>query len=695
MLFLFSISWGSTSGWWLPACLLLGIGYAWLLYKQPINLDKSYRWPLAIARAFVVFLIALLLLSPLVKTVSYQPQKPMILVAQDNSSSINLFKPAGFNSRQFIADLGKLKGQLGDQYEVREFHFDKNLNNGLSDKFDGKQTDISSALKQLNERFVNQNIGALVLATDGLYNQGSDPAYESRNIKTTFYTVALGDTVPRRDLLISNVSYNKTAFLGNDFMIEVLAEAYQSRGENLRLTVSEDGRPVANQNIPVPTAAYKKVIPVKLNADRKGIHKFTVSIAPVSNEISTQNNAENIYVEVLDARQKILLVYDHTHPDIGVIKQSLESNANYQVKAVQVKDLGTVKPSDYSLVILHQLTDINGTIDNVISKTKIPLWFMAGIQSNIGQLNQEQKIVQVSVSRQDMQEVFAAPQSSFSSFTLSDSTQRKLAQLPPLLAQFGTYKSPGSAAILLKQRIGNLVTDYPLLAFSEEGGRREAVLAGEGLWRWQLTEFETYGNHHTVEELIGQSVQYLTANANHQRFRVYPSKNVFDEGENVLLNSELYNEALQLTNTPDVKIEIRSNAGKNYSFLFTRNGQSYQLDAGSLPVGEYSYTASGKLGNENLTATGQFTVKALNLEARQSTANHQLLQQLARQSGGMMLQPSQINQLANLIRKNDNIKTIAYEDKRYSDLIDVKWVFVLILLLLSSEWFLRKREGEV
>jgi hypothetical protein len=60
-----------------------------------------------------------------------------------------------------------------------------------------------------------------------------------------------------------------------------------------------------------------------------------------------------------------------------------------------------------------------------------------------------------------------------------------------------------------------------------------------------------------------------------------------------------------------------------------------------------------------------------------------------------MLQPSEIGKLADLIRKNENIKTVVYEDKRYSDIIDIKWIFVLILLLLSAEWFLRKREGEV
>jgi hypothetical protein len=68
---------------------------------------------------------------------------------------------------------------------------------------------------------------------------------------------------------------------------------------------------------------------------------------------------------------------------------------------------------------------------------------------------------------------------------------------------------------------------------------------------------------------------------------------------------------------------------------------------------------------------------------------------MATRSGGQMLQPSEVGKLADLIRKNENIKTVVYEDKRYNDMIDLKWIFVLLLLLLSAEWFLRKREGEI
>ena len=86
-----------------------------------------------------------------------------------------------------------------------------------------------------------------------------------------------------------------------------------------------------------------------------------------------------------------------------------------------------------------------------------------------------------------MQEVFAQPVPEFSLFTLSDSTRKKLSQLPPLLAPFGNYSSNGAGQVLFKQRIGEVSTPYPLLSFSDENGRRYGVLTGEGIWRWSLS----------------------------------------------------------------------------------------------------------------------------------------------------------------------------------------------------------------
>jgi hypothetical protein len=60
-----------------------------------------------------------------------------------------------------------------------------------------------------------------------------------------------------------------------------------------------------------------------------------------------------------------------------------------------------------------------------------------------------------------------------------------------------------------------------------------------------------------------------------------------------------------------------------------------------------------------------------------------------------MIYPADVESLADKIRKNELIKTVSYEDRRYEELISLKVVFFLILALLSTEWFIRKRNGEV
>ncbi len=179
---LFSITWGAVSGWWAPVCLLLGLAYAWLMYRHPVNLAEKFRKGLFAIRALAVFIIALLLLSPFLQSLSYQPQKPLILVAQDNSQSVSQFKQANFNPATFVTELGKLKELLGDDYDVREFNFGGDLKNGLVNTFNARKTDMSAALRQLNDQYANQNIGAVIMATDGMYNQGADPQYEASGV---------------------------------------------------------------------------------------------------------------------------------------------------------------------------------------------------------------------------------------------------------------------------------------------------------------------------------------------------------------------------------------------------------------------------------------------------------------------------------------------------------------------------------
>jgi hypothetical protein len=194
---------------------------------------------------------------------------------------------------------------------------------------------------------------------------------------------------------------------------------------------------------------------------------------------------------------------------------------------------------------------------------------------------------------------------------------------------------------------------------------------------------------------VSKTVQYLSSRDDKRKFRVYPAKNSFDENEQVLLNAELYNDAYELVNTPDVNVAIRNREGKSYSFLFSRSGNAYTLDAGILPSGEYSFDAKTKLGNKAYQAAGQFVISEQQAEYQQTTANHQLLFALSNQSGGEMIYHNQLSSLPELIKANENVKTIVYEDRKYEDAVNYKIIFFLILVLLSVEWFSRKRNGEV
>lgn len=123
-------------------------------------------------------------------------------------------------------------------------------------------------------------------------------------------------------------------------------------------------------------------------------------------------------------------------------------------------------------------------------------------------------------------------------------------------------------------------------------------------------------------------------------------------------------------------------------------GNTYQLDAGALPQGNYTYVASTNLGDKKYTANGAFYVNAVITEYQQTTANHQLLNTMAQRTEGKMYMPTNLLNIVDDLEKSGQVKTITYEDRRYEEMINLKWIFAIILVLLTAEWFFRKRNGE-
>lgn len=693
---LFQLQFSINTFFWLLSCIALGIGYAFLLYGVPSRAEGSTRRILFGLRAVLVAFLAFLLFAPEIKIAKTILEKPVIILAQDNSASIGISEPRNFNSEKYAADLMALNDKLSADYEVKTFSFGNDIKTGLSFNYDNKLTDIDALFKMVNDQFAVKNIGAVIVATDGIYNHGGNPLYESQNLKAPLYTIALGDTIPKRDLLIANVNYNNIVYLDNQFQIEITVEAYQSTGASTVLTVSDRAGRIFSKPLTINSGEYRVTVPVTILASKKGPQKYTISLAPIPSELSKANNTQTIFVDVVDGKQKVLIVANSPNPDLTALKQSIETNKNYEVKIDLIDDFKNEDLSQAGLVIMHQLPSITNKADNLLKAAAgKPVWFILGAQSNISYFSSIQNGLNIVAAGTNSQEALAVVKNDFYGFTLTDNTKNRLQGFAPLTTMFGNYAPKGPASVLLSQKIGRVETDKPLLLFADEPDRKIGVLAGEGIWKWRLEDFLENENHEAVDELLVKTVQYLSSRNDKRKFRVYPARSTFDENEHVILNAELYNDSYELVNTPDVQVVLKGSNQKNYTFQFSRTNSAYTLDAGLLPSGEYSFTATTQLGKDKPTATGQFVINQQQAELQQTTANHQLLYSMSKQNGGKLVYPDELSSLADLIHANETIKTVSYEERRYEDMINIKLIFFILLGLISVEWFTRKRTGEV
>ncbi|MEM9022706.1 MAG: hypothetical protein AAGB22_03130, partial [Bacteroidota bacterium] len=379
---------------------------------------------------------------------------------------------------------------------------------------------------------------------------------------------------------------------------------------------------------------------------------------------------------------------------LGALRQTIETNDNYQVD-VYMAERFTKSIAEYNLVILHQLPSAKkrlGAVMQQIETAGTPVWHILGAQSDLPGFNAQQAGLSIAGRSGRSNESQAVYDADFSLFTLSESTINMLLKYPPAHAPFGNYEVAPGATVLLRQKIGVVQTEMPLMLFNTQGETKSAVFSGEGLWRWRLLDYAENGNHRAFEELIGKTVQFLAVKEDKSFFRVF-SRNHFLENEPVIFEAEVYNPSYELINDPTVTLEVIDREGNRFPFEFSATARSYRLNAGVLAVGEYQYVAKVRVGDKVYEETGAFSVSPIQIESVNTVADHQLLYQLASRHDGDLLQVADLAGLPARLQAREDIRPIAYTQKQLKDLINLKWVFFVLLSLLSLEWFLRKRSG--
>lgn len=674
--------------WWILPCLGVGLLFGWFFYRKELSKKSKLHYFLFALRAVLISLLCFLLLAPLIKTQRKRIEKPLIVIAQDNSASIKAGKPTGFDLQAYEKQLRLFKERLSEDYEVEVLSFGKAVK--FSDTLDYKeqQTNFSVLFDFINKQYEGRNLGAIILASDGIINAGYNPTTELTKFKSPVISIALGDTIPKKDLFINSVNYNKIVYLGNDYTVAVNLGAFDLKGKKAIVNIKAEGLSAFNKSVMIDEKDWRNTLIFNLKAAKLGTQKITIEALPLEKEATLQNNKQTIFIDVLDSKKKVLLLAHAPHPDLAAIKQGLEANENYEVRVNVVNgNESNIDFDAYSLVVLHNLPS-KAPIKAVFNKIKSkPRLFVMGLDVDFAQLNQVQDLLKTTKGTAT-EDFLPKLNTGFFAFNLSSSAAGLISKLPPLSSKVGTFT-------FVAQHQNFLVKpdDKPLLSFVNQNNLTTGFLFGEGLWRWRLENYKLTDNHDAFQEILSKVIQYLSIQEDKRKFRAYPVKNRFHDDEAIILNAEVYNDVFEPVKNAEIAVDVFSNTGKKYSYIFTAKGENYELNAGLLPAGTYNFIAKTNAIGKQQVAKGQFLVEQQVAEYQQTKANHQLLYQIAQATGGDFLYPDDLESLDSLLKQKEQIKTIAFDDKSYNDLINLKWFFAVLIVLLSLEWFLRKRNG--
>ena len=686
--------------WLAIFAVLLGVGYALFLYFRNENVvfEKKSRIVMASLRGVAMTLVAFLLLAPMLKMIRKEIDKPVIILAIDNSESVKMGKDSAYYLSDYQKQVQQLANELGKHYEVTACLLGDENNyvdyQEIKADFSDKSTNLSALFDDINLLYANRNVGAVVMLTDGIYNIGSNPYYAAQKVDFPVYTVGLGSDEQAKDLFIADIIHNKEVLKGNRAPVEVKIRAGKLSGKSAKLTVSDEKGEVFSKVLQISGNQFFETVSFLVDADKTGLLKYKIDLDELDGEVTYKNNHAQFFIRVIESKDKIAIVYDAPHPDVAAIRSALELSDNYDVTVVPIQEFKD-KPSDYGLIILHQLPSKKNPASSLLSQIRqsgVSSLYIIGTQTDLNAFNGLNTGLQITQSKNMTNNATAAYNSNFMLFSFSEETQDLLPTLPPLQTPFGTYKAAVSSNLFMTQKISGVETKYPLFLFNDVNGAKIGVISGTGLWSWKVYDFVNTQNHDAFNEIVNKTALFLVAKNDKSPFRVRHNA-VFAENAPVEFSAELYNESHELVNTPDVKLTIKGSGDTTYDAQFSKQNNAYYLNMGELPVGTYTWTAKTQLGNKSYEKSGTFSVQEIFVETANLVADFDLLKSIAKTTDGKFFARNEIENVAKEIKANDNIKPIASYHKKYSMLLNSPWYLAAIVLLLGIEWFLRKWHG--
>lgn len=653
------------------------------IYKTKSMSKRSMLF--AFLRFISIFSILLLLINPKFNQISFTTEKPNLVVAIDNSSSIKHLKQSE-NVENIIKSISN-NDALKNKFNLDFYTFGEDFKASDSLTFSENQSNINEAFNQLAQIYKTNN-APTVLITDGNQTLGSDYEFANSIYKQNIYPVVLGDTVTYVDLKIQQLNVNKYAYLKNKFPVEAVV-VYSGNNEIVsNFTVTQGKTVVFSKKVMFSKQNNSQIINFNLPASRVGVSTYTATISPIKNEKNTVNNYKNFAVEVIDQKTNIALVSTILHPDLGSFKKSIESNERSTVSILTPIEVLS-KLNDFQLVILYQPNNkFKGLFDKLNEENK-NRFIVEGSETDLYFLNENNKTIDHNITDQT-ENYLAELNTNYTSFLLDDIN---FESFPPLKSNYGSVIFAVPYQTLLYKNVEGISTKEPLLATLETNGRREAILFGENIWQWRAQSYLNSKSFNQFDDFFGKIVQYLASNKKRSRLNV-DYESFYNGSGNIIIKAEFFDKNYVFDSRESLEIKVTdklSKESKNFPLILKNN--NYQVDLSSLRPSEYAFTVRSK--NENLSKSDNFQILEYQVEQQFLNANVSKLKQLAAKSGGKPYFVDEYDVLINDLINNNQYQSVQKSNKTNLPLIDWKYLLGIIALSLAAEWFIRKYSGLV
>ncbi|MFT6324322.1 MAG: hypothetical protein ACJA2N_000084 [Salibacteraceae bacterium] len=684
------------NSWYIILCAVLAGLYTFILYRKNARQNELAAWVINLLvglRFLSVFIIAILLINPLLQKWVTQSDEPIIILAQDVSESILNNKDSAFYKTIYLEKIERLKQSISGNYKLVSLPFGADVLPGSAPiLYSEKQTNYAKLFNEIDARYAGDNVGALIIASDGLFNVGANPSYYNFKQLYPVYTIGLGDTNDIGDISIAEILTNEIAYLGNKFPVNVGINTQLLKGKMATLTIAHKGKVVAKRNFEITSESDYSEQKFVFTADEVGAQRYTISVTEFDTELNLINNHSQVLIDVIDNRDKILILSDAPHPDIAAIRSVLSKKDNIELDVALIGDIDKVY-SSYNLIISHGFGGAeNSNIWNKVWEAKVPLWVIIDGKTGLSAINTFNSGFQLKGSAGKTNTINGVFNDGFSHFKLGKETHEFLNNCPPVFSPYGEINGYQKSQVLMYQKLGSLTTPYPLAYFGKRNDQKTGWFFGEGIWKWKMFDYQENGNTIQFEEFVGKFVQYLSVKEDKSRLRLNYNKR-FSESQSVNFKADVYNKSYELINTEELKMEVTNEMGSKFNYVFGAMGASYRLDLGKLPAGVYDFESSVFSVGEKLTKKGSFIITPLTVEWQKVSADFNVLKKLSEKTKGKFFLVNELEQLEQEFQDTLKFPSISYTSETKKSILHEKWIFFLVLLLLTIEWVTRKYKG--